>query len=90
MAVSKVIFEVTEDHLETGLRGILVGYCTTSSVDPEKGLFYGGIPLTEIYSLPLEEVVYLLYKGERGTPREISAFSRPARSFTRSASSSVR
>lgn len=40
--MSKVLFEITEDHLETGLRGVPVGYCPTSFVDPIKGLFYRG------------------------------------------------
>lgn len=36
----KVLFEVTEEHLETGLRGFPVGYCPTSTVSPFLGLFF--------------------------------------------------
>ena len=37
--MSEVLFEITKDNLETGLRGYPVGYCTTSTVDPLKGYF---------------------------------------------------
>lgn len=70
----KVIFEITEDLLESGLRGFPVGYCTTSSVDPQKGLFYMGKPIAELANWQPEEVIYLLYFGKQGSPKEIEAF----------------
>lgn len=73
--MGKVLFEITEEHLDTGLRGYPIGYCTTSDVDPTKGLFYGGYPVDELaYERP-EEVIYLLYKGKKGSSEEIKQFS---------------
>ncbi|MCB1181554.1 MAG: citrate (Si)-synthase [Chlamydiia bacterium] len=61
--------------LETGLRGIPVGYCPTSYVDPEKGLFYGEYPIREVAFWEPEEVLYLLIHGERGSQTEVKEFS---------------
>jgi citrate synthase len=72
--MSKVLFEITEDLLETGLRGFPVGYCTTSTVDPQKGLFYMGKPIGELAKWQPEEVIYLLYFGKQGSPDEIKTF----------------
>lgn len=72
--MSEVIFGVTKEHLETGLRGYPVGYCTTSFVDPEKGLFYMDKPISEIVKLEPIEVVYLLYNGNQGSADEIKSF----------------
>lgn len=74
--MSDVLFEVTSDHLETGLRGIPVGYCTTSSVDPTKGLFYMGIPIPTLAHWEPEEVIYLLYHGKQGDPEQIQYFKK--------------
>lgn len=72
--MSEVLFEIKEENLETGLRGYPIGYCTTSTVDPTKGLFYGGKSVESLaYKKPLE-VVYLLYYGKEGTPNEVQAF----------------
>src|SRR2546427_440584 len=74
--MSDVLFEVTKDSLESGLRGIPVGYCTTSSVDPQKGLFYSEIPISQLYNWEPERVIYLLYYGKDGSPEEIKTFSK--------------
>jgi citrate synthase len=74
--MADVLFEITEDHLETGMRGFPVGYCTTSTVDSVKGLYYGGIPVTELGSNRPEEVIYVLYYGKKGTEAEVNAFSK--------------
>lgn len=70
-----VLMEITKEHLETGLRGYPCGYCTTSTVDPVKGLFYVGTPITELAWWRPEEVIYLLYYGKKGTADEVKAFS---------------
>jgi citrate synthase len=70
-----VLFEITKDHLETGLRGFPVGYCVTSHVDPHRGLFYVGRPVSELAYRAPEEVIYLLYYGESGTPSQVEKFS---------------
>ncbi len=81
--MSKVLFEITEDQLETGLRGFPVGYCTTSSVDPTKGLFYVGRPVPELAHLRPEEVIYLLYNGREGSKEEIQEFSKQLQARSR-------
>lgn len=72
--MSDILFEVKKENLETGLRGYPVGYCTTSTVDPLKGLFYAGIPVSEIDHLEPEEVIYLLYHGRKGTQIDVDQF----------------
>lgn len=74
--MSDVIFEVTKDNLETGLRGYPIGYCTTSTVDPQKGLFYSGHDVAELSKRSSEEVIYLLYYGKEATPGELAAFNK--------------
>lgn len=69
-----VLFEVTRESLETGLRGVPVGYCTTSYVDPQKGLFYVGRPVAELVAKDPLEVIYLLFYGEMGNPAQVTAF----------------
>ena len=72
--MSKVLLELTEDHLETGLRGIPVGYCPTSSVDAQKGLFYVGRSVAELAFKTPYEVIFLLYHGREATDEELSSF----------------
>lgn len=72
----EILFEVTKDKLDTGLRGFPVGYCTTSHVDPVKGLFYMGKPVAELSQRDSIEVIYLLYSGKEGTAKELEAFSK--------------
>ena len=69
-----VLFEITRDTLETGLRGAPVGYCTTSHVDPQKGLSYVGRPVAELAYWDPIDVIYLLYFGEAGTKGQIDKF----------------
>lgn len=73
--MGNTLFEITEEHLDTGLRGIPVGYCTTSAVDPVKGLFYIGQPVDQLASWDPEKVIYLLYYGKEGTPEEYKIFA---------------
>ena len=70
--MSKVLFEITEEQLETGLRGYPCGYCTTSSVDPEKGLFYRGTKVAEIADYTPEQMIHLLHSGGKGSLDEFS------------------
>lgn len=73
--MSEILFEIKNENLETGLRGYPVGYCTTSSVDPQKGLFYVGRPVSEIDHWQPEQVIYLLYHGKEGKKEEVAKFS---------------
>ena len=70
----EVLFEITSDSLETGLRGVPVGFCVTSFVDPMKGLTYVGRPIAELAHLDPIEVIYLLYHGKTGSPEQVAKF----------------
>lgn len=72
----KLLMELTEDHLETGLRGVPVGYCTTSSVDPEKGLHYIGRPIAELADKDPEEVIFLLLDKRLPDEDELRRFKK--------------
>jgi citrate synthase len=72
--MANVLFQITEDHLETGLRGFPVGYCPTSHVDPVQGLFYEEFPIAEVAFWEPQRVIYLLYHGRQGTPEEVADF----------------
>jgi citrate synthase len=74
MTESEVLFTITRDHLETGLRGFPVGYCTTSSVDPQKGLFYGGYPVADLAYKQPEEIIYLLFNLELPNSEQLAEF----------------
>lgn len=71
---TKVLFEITEAQLETGMRGFPVGYCTTSTVDPQRGLFYQEKPVSEIASWDPERVIYLLLYGHVPSDAQLREF----------------
>ena len=70
----EVLFQVTEQHLNTGLRGFPVGTCRTSKVDPIKGLSYVGYPITELAFVEPEAAVYLLFYKELPNAEQLAAF----------------
>lgn len=70
-----VLMEITKEHLETGLRGVPVGYCTTSSVEAEKGLFYVGHPVEELANEDPERVIHLLLHKHLPNATESAAFA---------------
>ncbi|MBN4066778.1 citrate (Si)-synthase [Simkania negevensis] len=74
MTKQDALFEITKDHLETGLRGYPVGHCPTSYVDAQKGLFYAGIAIDELIGWVPQEVIYLLYQGKKGSKEEVEVF----------------
>lgn len=73
-AENEVLFQITRENLDTGMRGFPVGHCTTSSVDPQKGLFYRGIPVSTMVDWDPFRVIYLLYHGRDGSPHELKQF----------------
>ncbi len=77
--MEEVLFTITRENLETGMRGYPVGYCTTSSVHPTEGLFYRGKPIQDLAYKEPEEVIYLLYYGKEGTKEEIESFKKDLR-----------
>lgn len=74
-AMAEVLFEITKEHLDTGLRGFPIGYCSTSTVDPYKGLIYIDKPIAELASWEPEEVIFLLYNRRKGDAGEVAQFS---------------
>lgn len=76
MAEGEVLFKITRDLLDTGLRGFPVGTCPNSHVDPMEGLFYGGYPIADLADKQPEEVVYLLIKRELPTADQLAAFKK--------------
>ena len=67
MTKNEVLFEVTENHLNTGLRGIPVGTCRTSFVTPSEGVHYCGYPISELAAFEPEDIC-LLYTSP--SPRD--------------------
>lgn len=61
------------------MRGFPVGYCTTSYVDPQKGLFYTTQPIHELAYWEPVQVIYLLYHGKEGSRHEVEEFDKELR-----------
>ena len=72
--MAETLFEITEKHLNTGLRGIPVGTVRTSSVDPYEGVSYVGYSVKELADKDPEAVVYLLFNKRLPNPEELEAF----------------
>lgn len=71
----KVLFEIRESHLNTGLRGFPVGTCRTSAVDKDRGVSYVGYPIADLAPLPVESVVHLLFEKRLPGDAERAAFA---------------
>ena len=74
MTEKKVLLEVTDSHLNTGLRGVPVGTCRTSFVTPNEGVHYCGYPISELANFDPEDIVYLLFNKELPTAEQSSVF----------------
>ncbi len=74
MANQDVLFSITRDHLDTGLRGFPVGTCPISDVDTYKGLSYGGYLIADLADKQPEEVIYLLLNKSLPDAAQLSAF----------------
>ena len=70
----EVLLSLTEKNLETGLRGVPVGYCSTSFVDSQKGLHYRGYNIKDLAYKSPEEVIYLLLNSEFPTDNQLTDF----------------
>ena len=68
------LFTITEAHLDSGMRGIPVGTCKTSFVDPIEGVHYVGYPVEDLANLEEEDVIYLLMHKRLPTEEESEAF----------------
>ena len=76
MSNSEVLFSITSDHLDIGLRGIPVGRCPTSQVDPQKGLSYRGYTIDQLADKCPEEVLYLLFNGELPNHEQVAEYKK--------------
>ena len=72
MSDSKVLFEITEKHLDTGLRGFPVGRVRTSRVDPQEGVSYVGRSIAELSEMDPEAVIFLLLNKRLPDAEELS------------------
>ena len=68
------LLNLTEAHLDIGMRGVPVGTCRTSFVTPNEGVHYCGYPIAELAEMEPEDVVYLLHNKELPTHEQSSAF----------------
>ena len=68
------LFTITESNLDSGMRGIPVGTCRTSFVDPIEGVHYVGYPVEDLAVLEEEDVFYLLLNKRLPTEEESEAF----------------
>jgi citrate synthase len=72
----EIHFVITQENLETGMRGYPVGYCTTSSADSLKGLHYMGQPVDAMTKDSAEEVIYLLFYGKKPDKTALEIFKK--------------
>lgn len=70
----KPLFEVMDEHLDTGLRGFPVGTVRTSSVDPVEGVHYVGYPIEDLAYIDPEAAVYLVFHKELPSAEQLAAF----------------
>jgi len=68
------LYTITEADLDSGLRGVPVGTCRTSYVDPIEGVHYVGYPVGDLANLEEEDVIYLLMHKRLPTEEESDAF----------------
>ena len=74
MGGKDTLYTITEADLDSGLRGVPVGTCGTSYVDPIEGVHYVGYPVGDLANLEEEDVIYLLMHKHLPTPDESKAF----------------
>jgi len=74
MGDEDTLYTITEADLDSGLRGVPVGTCRTSYVDPIEGVHYVGYPVGDLANLEEEDVIYLLMHKHLPTPEESKAF----------------
>jgi len=72
MSDDAVLFEITNKHLNTGLRRFPVGLVRTSRVDPQHGVSYVGYPIADLANLDPEAAIYLLYNKRLPTDSELA------------------
>ena len=74
MSEEEELFTITTKHLNSGMRGIPVGTCQTSYVDPLEGVHYVGYPVGDLANMEEEDVVFLLLHKHLPSPEESITF----------------
>lgn len=72
--MDEILFQITTKHLENGMRGVPMGYCTLSRIDALQGLLYREKPIESFIDLSMEEVIYFLYFGRLPKKEEKDVF----------------
>jgi citrate synthase len=72
--MSDALFHITENHLNTGLRGFPVGTVRTSRVDPMEGVSYVGRSVKDLAKEDPEAVVFLMFNKRMPSAEELSLF----------------
>ena len=75
MSSDDVLFTITDKNLDSGLRGVPVGTCQTSFVDPLEGVHYVGYPVEDLVNMEEEDVIFLLMHKRLPTEAESQAVS---------------
>ena len=70
MSDENVLFQVLDTHLDTGMRGIPVGTCKTSFVDPVDGVHYAGYPIADLSNVDPEDAAFLLFNKDMPNENE--------------------
>lgn len=70
----EILYQLTHADLNKGLRGVPVGTCRTSRVDPETGVSYVGYPIKDLAFRDPEAVAYLLLERELPDEAQLAAF----------------
>jgi citrate synthase len=74
MSSEDVLFTITDKNLDSGLRGVPVGTCQTSFVDPLEGVHYVGYPVEDLVNMEEEDVIFLLMHKRLPTEAESQEF----------------
>lgn len=74
MSEEEELFTITTKHLNSGMRGIPVGTCQTSYVDPLEGVHYVGYPVGDLANMEEEDVIFLLLNKHLPSPEESITF----------------
>ena len=74
MSEEEELFTITTKHLNSGMRGIPVGTCQTSYVDPLEGVHYVGYPVGDLANMEEEDVIFLLLHKHLPSPEESITF----------------
>jgi len=74
MPEEEELFTITTKHLNSGMRGIPVGTCQTSYVDPLEGVHYVGYPVGDLANMEEEDVIFLLLNKHLPSAEESRTF----------------